>query len=139
MLALQCWFGADSITGAGSRSEGPGPKLLSCGLIQTPIGRCLGYDAIEKDRMMEADIAGFITVGLVVAFIAGQVFKTLRAFAAQKTVREAISRGTPVTPEMLVEAERSAEPGANDMRNGMVLIALALAIAGFGVLQNSAD
>lgn len=88
---------------------------------------------------MEADIAGFITVGLVVAFVAGQVFKTLRAFAAQKTVREAISRGVPVTPEMLVEAERSTEPGANDMRNGMVLIALALAIAGFGVLQNSND
>ena len=81
----------------------------------------------------------FITVGLVVAFVAGQIFKTLRAVAAQKTVREAISRGTPITSEMLVEAERSAEPGANDMRNGMVLIALALAIAGFGVLQNSTD
>jgi hypothetical protein len=89
--------------------------------------------------MMEADIAGFVTIGLVVAFVAGQIFKTLRAFAAQKTVREAISRGTPVTPEMLVEAERSAEPGTNDMRNGMVLIALALAIVGFGLLQGSTD
>jgi hypothetical protein len=80
-----------------------------------------------------------VTIGLVVAFVAGQIFKTLRAFAAQKTVREAISRGTPVTPEMLVEAERSAEPGTNDMRNGMVLIALALAIVGFGLLQGSTD
>lgn len=88
---------------------------------------------------MEADIAGFVTMGLVVAFVAGQIFKTMRAFAAQKTVREAISRGTKITPEMLVEAERSPEPGANDLRNGMVLIALALAIAGFGVLQNSND
>jgi hypothetical protein len=88
---------------------------------------------------MEADIAGFITVGLVIAFVAGQIFKTLRAHAAQRTVREAISRGVPITPEMLVEAERSAEPGANDMRNGMVLIALALAVAGFGLLQGSQD
>ena len=88
---------------------------------------------------MEADIAGFVTIGLVVAFIAGQILKTLRTFAAQKTVRDAISRGTPVTPEMLVEAERSAEPGANDLRSGMVLIALALAITGFGALQGSMD
>lgn len=88
---------------------------------------------------MEADIAGFIMVGLVTMFVAGQIFKTLRVYAAQKTMREAILRGTPVTPEMLIEAERTAEPGTNDMRNGMVLIALALAIAGFGLLQGSTD
>ena len=88
---------------------------------------------------MEADIAGFVTFGLVVAFVAGQIFKTMRAHSAQRTVREAISRGVPITPEMLVEAERSSEPGANDLRNGMVLIALALAIAGFGLLQGSTD
>lgn len=89
--------------------------------------------------MMEADIAGFVTIGLVVAFVAGQIFKTMRAFAAQKTVREAISRGVPMTPEMLVDAERGVEPGSNDLRNAMVLIALSLAIVGFGLLQNSVD
>ena len=88
---------------------------------------------------MEADIAGFITVGLVVAFIAGQVFKTFRTYSTQKTLREAIMRGVPVTPEMLAEAEKSPEPGANDLRSGMVLIALALAIAGFGLIQGSTD
>lgn len=88
---------------------------------------------------MEADIAGFITIGLVTAFVAGQILKTLRTHSAQKTLREAIIRGVTVTPEMLVEAEKSAEPGANDLRNGMVLIALALAIAGFGLLQGSTD
>jgi Na+/glutamate symporter len=88
---------------------------------------------------MEADIAGFITVGLVVAFIAGQIFKTWRTNAAQKTLREAITRGVTITPEMLVEAEKSPEPGTNDLRNGMVLIALALAIFGFGLIQGSTD
>mgnify|MGYP003297538251 CR=1 FL=1 len=44
-----------------------------------------------------------------------------------------------VTPEMLIEVERSPEPGANDLRIGMVLIALALAIAGFGLIQGSTD
>jgi hypothetical protein len=84
---------------------------------------------------MEADIAGFIMVGLVTAFVAGQIFKTLRTYAAQKTLREAITRGVTVTPEMLVQAEKSAEPGANDLRVGMVLIALALAIAVFGFIE----
>jgi hypothetical protein len=79
---------------------------------------------------MEADIAGFITIGLVVAFIAGQVFRTLRTHSAQKTLREAISRGVPVTPEMLMEAEKAPEAGAND---------LALAIVGFGLIQGSTD
>ena len=88
---------------------------------------------------MEADIAGFITIGLVVAFIAGQVSRTLRTHSAQKTLREAISRGVPVTPEMLMEAEKAPEAGANDLRNGMVLIALALAIVGFGLIQGSTD
>ena len=88
---------------------------------------------------MEADIAGFITFGLVTAFVAGQIFRTLRTYSAQKTLREAITRGVTITPEMLVEAEKTAEPGANDLRNGMVLIALALAIAGFGLIQGSTD
>ena len=44
-----------------------------------------------------------------------------------------------ITPEMLVEAEKMPEPGANDLRNGMVLIALALAIVGFGLIQGSTD
>ena len=88
---------------------------------------------------MEADIAGFIMVGLVTAFVAGQILRTLRTYAAQKTLREAITRGVTVTPEMLVEAEKTAEPGANDLRSGMVLIALALAIAGFGLLQGNTD
>ena len=88
---------------------------------------------------MEADIAGFITIGLVVAFVAGQIFRTLRTHSAQKTLREAISRGVTITPEMLIEAEKTPEAGANDVRNGMVLIALALAVVGFGLLQGSTD
>lgn len=88
---------------------------------------------------MEADIAGFIVFGVVVTFVAAQIFRTLRTYSAQKTLREAISRGVTITPEMLVEAEKTAEPGANDLRNGMVLIALALAIAGFGLIEGGTD
>ena len=88
---------------------------------------------------MEADIAGFITIGSVVAFVAAQLLKTLRMHMTQKTLREAVKTGTPVSPELLMDAERSPEAGANDLRNGMVLIALALAIVGFGLIQGSQD
>ena len=84
---------------------------------------------------MEADIAGFITIGLVTAFVAGQIFRTLRTYSAQKTLREAITRGVTITPEMLVEAEKTPETGANDFRIALVLVALALAIASFGLLE----
>jgi len=69
---------------------------------------------------------------LVAAFIAGQVFKTLRTYSAQKTLREALTRGVTITPEMLIDAEKTQEPGANDLRNGMVLIALHLPLSGSG-------
>ena len=88
---------------------------------------------------MEADIAGFITIGLVTAFIAGQILRTMRTYSAQTTLREAITRGVTITPEMLLEAEKTPEHGANDLRYGMVLIALALAIVGFGLIQGSQD
>lgn len=88
---------------------------------------------------MEADIAGFITIGAVVAFVAAQLLRTLRVHMTQNTLREAVKMGTAVSPELLMDAERSPEAGANDLRTGMVLIALALAIAGFGLIQGSTD
>ncbi len=88
---------------------------------------------------MEADIAGFITIGAVVAFVSAQLLRTLRMHMTHKTLREAVKKGTSVAPELLMDAERSPEAGSNDLRNGMVLIALALAIAGFGLIQGSTD
>lgn len=88
---------------------------------------------------MEADIAGFITFGSVVAFVAAQLLRTLRMHMTQKTLREAVRSGQTVAPELLMDSERSPEAGANDLRNGMVLIALALAIAGLGLIQGSQD
>ena len=88
---------------------------------------------------MEADIAGFITIGAVVAFVAAQIFRTIRVHMSQRTLREAVKTGVPISPDMLTEADRAPEAGANDLRSGMVLIALALAIAGFGLIQGSTD
>ena len=86
---------------------------------------------------MEADIAIAFAIALMVAFVAAQIAKTLRANAAQKTLREAVSRGESLTPAMLAAVELAPEPGTNDLRTGMVLIAIALALAGLGLVQGT--
>jgi len=97
---------------------------------------------LQKQRrilIMEADIAGFITIGFVVAFVAAQLLRTLRTGMTQRTLREAIQKGKEISPELLLDSERPQPAGSNDLRNGMVLIALAFAIVGFGLIQNSQD
>lgn len=88
---------------------------------------------------MEADIAIAVSIAVVACFLGAQLLRTIRTFAVQKTIREAVSRGTPVSPDLFADAERSTPPGANDLRIGMVLIAIALAIAGFGMLQGTTE
>jgi hypothetical protein len=88
---------------------------------------------------MEADIAITVSIAVVACFLGAQLLRTIRTFSVQKTLREALARGTPISPELFADMERSAPTGANDMRSGMVLIALALAIAGFGLIQGSTD
>lgn len=88
---------------------------------------------------MEADIAIAVSIAVVACFLGAQLLRTVRTFSVQKTIREAVSRGTPISPDLFADAERNAPPGANDLRYGMVLIAIALAIAGFGLIQGSTD
>lgn len=88
---------------------------------------------------MESDIAGFITIGAVVAFVAAQLLRTLRTHITQKTLREAVKKGTAIDPELLMDADRPAPAGTNDLRIGMVLIALSLAIAAFGLLEGGSS
>ena len=78
---------------------------------------------------MAGDIAIVIALALFGMFIGAQIFRTWRTHLVQRTLREAVMRGTELRPEMLADMERTPEFGANDLRNGMVLIALALAIA----------
>ena len=88
---------------------------------------------------MEADIAITVSIAVAACYLGAQLLRTIRTFSVQKTLREAVARGTPVSPELLADIERSAPAGANDLRYGMVLIAIALAIAGFGLIQGSMD
>lgn len=89
---------------------------------------------------MEADI--IITIALAITIIVAitQVARIIRNFAMHRTIREALLRGSPLTPELLAGMEESAAPSrGGDDRTGMVLIAISLALVGFGVLMNSED
>ena len=89
---------------------------------------------------MEPDI--IITIALMIMIMFGlfQLARIIRTFAVQRTLREALLRGSTLTPELLAGMEEPAQrQGSRDDRIGVVLIAIALALIGFGVLMNSHD
>ena len=88
---------------------------------------------------MEADI--IITVALVTGavLIIGQLARMIRAFALHRTVRQAIDKNSDLPPDLLARIEEQQPAGATDDRTGLVLIALALAIFGFGLIQGDHD
>ena len=88
---------------------------------------------------MTADIVISIALALVIAFLIAQVARTIRTSALHKTLRKSIEAGQPVGPELIEQLDRAPEPGANDQRIGFVLVALALALIGAGLLNPGDD
>jgi len=88
---------------------------------------------------MEADIV--ITIALVagVVLIINQLSRIVRASIAHKSVREAISRDSNVTPELLEKIDEQRPQSGGDDRNGLVLVALGAAIFCYGLIQGDAD
>jgi len=89
---------------------------------------------------MEADIIITIAIMTTVMFASFQIARIIRTFSVQRTLREALLRGSPLTPELLAGMEEPAQSrGGGDDRIGLILIAIALAMIGFGILMNSQD
>jgi len=89
---------------------------------------------------MEADIIMMIAVCATVIVAIYQFARIVRTFAMHRTIREALLRGSVLTPELLARMDESAGPAkGGDDRTGLVLIAIALALVGFGILMNSQD
>ncbi|MGZ8997868.1 MAG: hypothetical protein ACXW2T_03325 [Allosphingosinicella sp.] len=88
---------------------------------------------------MQADIA--IAIALVTGFVMfiNQIGRILRAYAMHKTVREALSRDSNLTPELLDRIEQDKTKGYGDGRIGLVLVAIAAAIMVFGLIQGDPD
>ena len=89
---------------------------------------------------MEADIIIALAIMATAMFALFQVARMIRTFAVQRTVREALMRGSTLTPELLAGLDEPVQRrSTGDDRIGIVLIAIALAMIGFGVLMNSQD
>lgn len=57
----------------------------------------------------------------------------------QDTIRSALERGQPLTPDILDRLGQPGRPRNADLRRGIICIALGLGLAGFGVILADTD
>lgn len=88
---------------------------------------------------MQADIA--ISIALVTGFVLfiNQIGRIMRAYAMHKTVREALSRNSDLTPDLLDRIEQDKGMSFGDGRIGIVLVAIAAAIIVFGLIEGDSN
>jgi hypothetical protein len=84
---------------------------------------------------MQADIIISIAVTVAIVLIVNQFGRVLRAMMLHRTIRKGMIHGSNVTPELLekIDEPKSGGTGGDD-RTGLVLMAIGLAILGYGVL-----
>ena len=82
-------------------------------------------------------IFAILTTGAVL--IIAHLSRLYRTSVQHKTIREALIRNSDSVPALLAGTEEPQPGTANDDRTGMVLIALALAMMGFALIQGDAD
>ncbi len=89
---------------------------------------------------MEADIIIGIAIATAIVLIVNQFGRIIRSFSLHRTVREALSRDSNLTPELLAKIEEQQQPaGGGDDRTGLVLLALGLAVLSFGLIEGDPD
>ncbi len=88
--------------------------------------------------MEDALIFAVLTTGAVL--IVTQFARLVRTGMQHKTIREAISRDNQSVAQMMAAIEEQPQPaGRNDDRTAFVLIAIGLALLGFGLVQGDPD
>ena len=92
------------------------------------------------DKLLE--IVNWSTPAIIVLIGFVQLLRLLHAWMLHRTLREAIKSDAPVAAPLVDKIDKKMErqgelPG--DDRNGLVLIALGLALAGFALIQQDAN
>jgi hypothetical protein len=89
---------------------------------------------------MEADMVISIAIATAIVLIVNQFGRVLRAMMLHRTIRKGMTEGSSLTPELLdrIDQEKSG-PGFGDDRIGVVLIAIGLAVLGFGLIAADWD
>lgn len=88
---------------------------------------------------MEADIIIGIAIATAAVLIVNQLGRVLRALMLHRTIRKGMIHGSAITPELLEKIEEQKPASGGDDRTGLVLMALAAAIIGFGALAAATD
>lgn len=90
---------------------------------------------------MEADIAISIALVTGAVLIVNQLARLIRGRQMHKTVREALARDSGAVPALIAKIDEAAPSasGSADERAGLVLLALAVALALYAVIAMPAD
>ncbi len=92
---------------------------------------------MEFDHELWIPIVLFLVTGAV--FVAFYLFRYKTSHDLQTTVRAAIEQGQQLTPEVLERLGRPRPGPHQDLRRGVVLVALGLAVAVLGLALNDDD
>ena len=82
-------------------------------------------------------ITMFIVIGVVFFTIA--YFKYRSRQATQKTIRLALEKGNDLTPELLESLSEPKSSTSNDLRRGMISIAIGVGFSVFGFILDEDD
>ncbi len=74
-----------------------------------------------------------------VVLIINQIGRVMRARMHHRTLREAIARDSNVAPEFIAKLDEDPDGRGGDARTGLILIAVAAALFGFGLVQGDEE
>lgn len=88
---------------------------------------------------MPSEVFVFGVLATAVVLVIGHIVRLWRTAIFHKTLRDAISRGADSLEPLLAQGIEPPPSPANDTRNALVLVAIALAMIAFGLIQGDAD
>ena len=88
---------------------------------------------------MGEDVLIFATLTTGAVLIVTHAGRLIQSSIQHRTIREALSRDSTSVPALLAGIEEQQPKGANDDRMAFVLLAIALALFLFGLIQGDPD
>lgn len=92
--------------------------------------------------MLEPHFIGAVVSAVAILIALAQLCRVAHLAMLHRTLRKALDAGVPIDPAQLDRAlgyRPARERGFIEMRNGLVLVAIALACAGCGALAGDPD
>lgn len=93
----------------------------------------------ERDRMADNLVPIALFLAIALTYCIKYYFAWRTRHEAQATVRAAIERGEPLTPELLDRLMQPQAPKRNDLRRGVVGICLGVAVGAVGLVLGNPE